>query len=57
MNITGRSIYREDRKAGRDALSESMMSYWAAFAYTGDDEIQDKLARIANATGLDLSGG
>lgn len=31
--------------------------YEVAFAYTGDDEIQDKLARIANATGLDLSGG
>ena len=31
--------------------------YEVAFAYTDDDDIQDKLARISNATGLDMSGG
>ena len=36
VNITGRPLYRKDKIAGRDALSKSMMSYWAQFAYTGD---------------------
>ena len=35
-DLTGRNIYRKDKIPGRDALSESMMSYWAEFAYTGD---------------------
>ena len=35
-DLTGRSIYRKDKTAGRDALSKSMMSYWAQFAYTGN---------------------
>ena len=32
----GRNIYRTDKAPGRDALSGSMMSYWAEFAYTGN---------------------
>jgi para-nitrobenzyl esterase len=35
-NMTGRPMYAKDKLAGRDALSTSMMSYWAQFAYTGD---------------------
>ena len=31
--------------------------YEVAFAYTDDADVQDKLARIAGATGLDMSGG
>ena len=31
--------------------------YEVAFAYEDDDDIQDKLARISNATGLDMTGG
>ena len=31
--------------------------YEVAFAYTDDADIQDKLARISNATGLDMTGG
>jgi hypothetical protein len=31
--------------------------YEVAFACTDDDDVQDKLARISNATGLDMSGG
>ncbi|MBT8093674.1 MAG: hypothetical protein KJP08_02600 [Gammaproteobacteria bacterium] len=31
--------------------------YEVAFAYTDDADIEDKLARISNATGLDMSGG
>ena len=31
--------------------------YEVAFAYTDDADIQDKLARISSATGLDMSGG
>lgn len=31
--------------------------YEVAFAYSNDADIEDKLARIASATGLDLSGG
>ena len=31
--------------------------YEVAFAYTDDDDIQSKLARIADATGMDMSGG
>ncbi len=30
--------------------------YEVAFAYTDDADIEDKLARISNATGLDVSG-
>ena len=32
-------------------------SYEVAFAYADDDDIQEKLARISKATGLDMSGG
>jgi hypothetical protein len=31
--------------------------YEVAFAYTDDADVQDKLARISAATGLDMSGG
>jgi hypothetical protein len=31
--------------------------YEVAFAYADDADIQDKLARISNATGLDMTGG
>jgi hypothetical protein len=31
--------------------------YEVAFAYTDDADIEDKLARISNATGLDMTGG
>jgi hypothetical protein len=31
--------------------------YEVAFAYIDDADIQDKLARISNATGLDVTGG
>ena len=31
--------------------------YEVAFAYVDDADIQDKLARISNATGLDMTGG
>jgi hypothetical protein len=31
--------------------------YEVAFAYTDDADVQDKLSRIAAATGLDMSGG
>lgn len=31
--------------------------YEVAFAYTDDADVQDKLSRIAAATGLDVSGG
>lgn len=31
--------------------------YEVAFAYSDDDDIQDKLTRISTATGLELSGG
>ncbi len=31
--------------------------YEVAFAYTDDDDIEQKLARISAATGLDMSGG
>lgn len=31
--------------------------YEVAFAYADDADIEEKLARIANATGLDMSGG
>jgi len=31
-----RRIYTEENAPGRQALSRAMMSYWAAFAYTGD---------------------
>ena len=31
--------------------------YEVAFAYLDDDDIQDKLRQISNATGLDMSGG
>src|SRR4029434_6821820 len=31
----GNVIYTEDNKAGREALSKKMMSYWAQFARTG----------------------
>lgn len=31
--------------------------YEVAFAYTDDTDVEDKLARIAAATGLDMSGG
>ncbi len=31
--------------------------YEVAFAYSDDDDIEQKLARIAAATGLDMSGG
>jgi hypothetical protein len=31
--------------------------YEVAFAYTDDADIEDKLARISTATGLDMSGG
>jgi hypothetical protein len=31
--------------------------YEVAFAYIDDADIQDKLARISNATGLDMTGG
>ena len=31
--------------------------YEVAFAYSDDSDIEDKLARISNATGLDMSGG
>ena len=31
--------------------------YEVAFAYTDDADVQQKLARIAGATGLDMSGG
>ena len=31
--------------------------YEVAFAYTDDADIQDKLTRISNATGLDMTGG
>lgn len=31
--------------------------YEVAFAYADDADIQDKLARISSATGLDMSGG
>ena len=31
--------------------------YEVAFAYTDDEDIEAKLERIANATGLDMSGG
>ena len=31
--------------------------YEVAFAYSDDADIQDKLARISSATGLDMSGG
>ncbi|MBU4052917.1 MAG: carboxylesterase family protein [Proteobacteria bacterium] len=34
--LTGTSLYRKDKAPGRDALSRSMMSYWAQFAYTGN---------------------
>ncbi len=30
------AMYPEERRAARDALSKSMMSYWANFAYTGN---------------------
>jgi para-nitrobenzyl esterase len=32
-------IFTEENAAGREALSRSMMSYWAEFAYTGDPGI------------------
>jgi para-nitrobenzyl esterase len=35
-NVLGTSLYRKDKIVGRDALSRSMMSYWAEFAYTGN---------------------
>lgn len=31
--------------------------YEVAFAYSDEDDIQEKLARISTATGLDMSGG
>ena len=31
--------------------------YEVAFAYLDDQDVQDKLARISAATGLDMSGG
>ena len=31
-----RLIFDEDKRAGYEGLSESMMSYWAEFAHTGD---------------------
>ena len=32
----GNVIYNDANRAGREALSEQMMSYWANFAWTGD---------------------
>ena len=32
----GNRLFTEDNRAGRDALSEQMMGYWAQFARTGD---------------------
>jgi len=35
FSITGTPLFQEDKVEGRNALSRSMMSYWAEFAYTG----------------------
>jgi len=32
----GNRLFTEDNRAGREALSEEMMGYWAQFARTGD---------------------
>jgi len=36
LGSQGNVIYDEANRAGREALSEKMMSYWASFAWTGD---------------------
>ena len=36
LGRTGRVLFDESNRAGREALSAMMMSYWAEFAYSGD---------------------
>ncbi len=36
LGKAGNRIFTDENRAGREALAEAMMSYWAAFARTGD---------------------